>query len=233
MSRIFQAGSGVEAKSVRFAEIDEEGNTDHFLIPSDRENSGENSAAGEPDEAPVFQQAAGAQSSAQIPADIEAIKQEAYTRGRADGKKEAEKKLNSAVRSLGEALEQVSGMRKSLAEKSRDDMIRLVMAVARRVIDEEISGKKDIIVKNVSRALDAAVEADEYYIRVNPADLETVKEHEPMFLASMKGLQNIHFVPDESISRGGCIAESRTGDVDATIESQLEEIRGHLAEAVN
>jgi len=65
-------------------------------------------------------------------------------------------------------------------------------------------------------------------VRIHPADMEAVLENKPLFLASMKGLQNIHFTPDESVSRGGAAAESRAGDVDATIESQLETIYEHL-----
>ncbi|MFW6334720.1 MAG: FliH/SctL family protein [Desulfosalsimonas sp.] len=165
----------------------------------------------------------------QPPADIEAIRSEAYANGKADGRKEVEQELHSASSALAEGLEQISRMRSSLLEKSRDDMVRLVMAVARRVIDTEVKEKKDIIVKTVTRALEGAVEDDEYYVRVNPADIETVRANEPMFLAAMKGLRNIHFVEDENVSRGGCKAESRAGDVDATIESQIDEIYSHLS----
>lgn len=164
--------------------------------------------------------------------DLEAIKKEAYTKGRIAGRQESEKKLHSAVKAFGDGLEQINNLRKSLLESSKEDMVRLIMAAAKKVIQTEIEKNKEIIIHTVNKALQSAIEADEYYIKVHPEDLRIVSEKEPLFLASMKGLQNIHFISDETISRGGCIAESRTGEVDATIESQLDEIYKHLCAAV-
>ncbi|MFW6055605.1 MAG: FliH/SctL family protein, partial [Thermodesulfobacteriota bacterium] len=107
-----------------------------------------------------------------------------------------------------------------------------VMGVARQVIQAEVTEKKDIILQTVTRALEAAVQSDEYIITVHPEDLKLVTEKEPLLLAGMKGLQNIHFRGDESVSRGGCLAESHSGDVDATIETQLKEIHEHLCRKI-
>lgn len=232
-SRIFQAESGIEARSLRFAELDEAGGQeeDSFLVFADGQARGREKET--KDGGPGVFQSNTSESAKQPPADIEAIRQEAYKAGKADGRAEVEQELHSAAAALGDALEQISRLRRSLMEKSSQDMVRLAVAVARRVIDEEADEKRDMIVKTVNRALESAVEDEEYYIKVNPSDLETVKAHEPMFLASMKGLRNIYFLADENISRGGCIAESRAGDVDATIESQLHEISEHLQEAIN
>lgn len=167
-----------------------------------------------------------------IAKDMEAIKEEAFTKGKIAGRQEAEEKLHSSVQALGAGLEQISTLQKSLYSKSREDMVKLVMAIARKVIRTEIEEKKEIIVDTVKMALKSAIPSDEYYIRVHPGDYKIITENEPLFLASMKGLQNIHFIAEETISRGGCLAESRAGDVDATIESQLGEIYGHLLETI-
>jgi flagellar assembly protein FliH len=163
---------------------------------------------------------------------LEVIKEEAHAKGKVAGRLEAEEKLHSATQALGAGLEQISCLRKSLLIKSKEDMLRLIMAVVKRVIHTEIEEKGDIIVKTLTKALQAAVQADKYYIRVHPEDLNIVTEKEPLFLASMKGLQNIYFLADETVSRGGCFAESQAGEVDATIESQLNEIYEHLRQEI-
>jgi len=160
--------------------------------------------------------------------DLKAAKEEAYAKGKKEGRAEAEKKFQTAARSLASALDEISSLRASVLERSREDMLRLVMAVARQVIRTEARENRDVIAKTIAHALEAAVPSEDYYVRIHPADMEAVLENKPLFLASMKGLQNIHFTPDESVSRGGAVAESRAGDVDATIESQLETIYEHL-----
>ena len=231
MSKIFPSGSGVYFENIRFKDLEAgsgSGDGSFFERECPAEVKAlEEETSGEQPQSPA----------AEAPAvDVEAIKEEAYGRGREegyaqgkkDGRSEVEKELHTATQALADGLEQISRLRESLLNRSKEDMIRLVMAVSRQVIQAEIEEKSDFVVKTVSRAIEAAVESDEYYIKVHPSDLEQVKANAPLFLASMKGLENIHFIADESISQGGCRAESRAGDVDATIESQMGKIEEHL-----
>lgn len=230
MSRIFHAGSGVEFESVRFADLEAGGAKENTFIDRPAPAGIESGGEAEPGARPSEKKKTGAFAAPAV--DMEAVREEAYRKGKKEGRREAEAELHTAVQAMAEGLEQVSALRASVLSKSKEDMLRLVMAIARRVIRAEISEKEEVIVKTVEQALSAAVPAEEYYIRVNPEDLRIVRDHEPLFLAAMKGLQNIHCIGDESIARGGCLAESRAGDVDATIDSQLDEIYEHLRKAI-
>lgn len=231
MSRIYHSGSNVDVRTVSFndlAAVSKEKGA--FFVPRVLATEGvhadgssvKNSGAEVPKtetqkDTPI-----------QKPTDIEKIKEEAFSKGKKAGRLESEKQLHSTTQALASALEQISRMRESLLLKSREDMLRLIMGVARQVIRAEVRESEQIILDTVTRALEAAVSSDEYYIRVNPEDMDTVTENEPLFFASMKGLRNIHFIADDTVEKGGCIAESTAGDVDATIESQLIEIYDHL-----
>jgi flagellar assembly protein FliH len=158
--------------------------------------------------------------------------EQAYARGRQDGLQEAEGKLDSTTQTLAAALEEVSRLRESLARNSRQDMLRLVMAIAEQVIRRELKVDPKVVLTVLDEALKASVQADQYRIRVNPADLERVTAQKPLFLASMSGLKNLNIEGDDSISAGGCRIESDLGEVDATIESQLDSIQQVLNEAL-
>lgn len=157
---------------------------------------------------------------------------QAYARGRQDGLQEAESQFDSTTQTLAAALEEVSRLRESLARNSRQDMLRLVMTIAEQVIRRELSVDPKVVLTVLDEALKASVQADQYRIRVNPADLERVTEQKPLFLASMSGLKNLNIEGDDSISAGGCRIESDLGEVDATIESQLDSIQQALNQAV-
>ncbi|MGM0452552.1 MAG: FliH/SctL family protein [Thermodesulfobacteriota bacterium] len=222
MSKIYHNKSGVSFERVGFHDLDAGGSApDAFFVqrsPAEAQAPQPDSTA--PEKTPEEKKAPAV--------DVEAIREEAYTKGRADGRQEAEAELHTAAQALAEGLEQISRLRESLLSKSKEDMVRLVMGVVGQVIQTEVTENTDIIVKTVTRALESAVASAEYFIKVHPDDLARVKEKEPLFLAAMKGLQNIYFIADESIARGGCLAESQAGDVDATIESQISEIYEHL-----
>ena len=158
--------------------------------------------------------------------------EEAYARGRQEGLNAGEQRLESTTRALTQALEDVSRLRESLAQTGSQDMLRLVMAVAEQVIRRSVEVDPAVVLGIIENALQASVRADNYRIRINPADLEGVTKQKPLFLASISGLKNLSFEADASISPGGCHVDSELGDVDATIETQIESIRAALSEAI-
>ncbi|MGM0416978.1 MAG: FliH/SctL family protein [Thermodesulfobacteriota bacterium] len=164
--------------------------------------------------------------------DVEALEKKAYQKGVAAGKKEVEEKLAKATKALNEAAKKLSTQSESIMQRSAEDMLQLVMAIAERILHFEISERKEVVVRIVQQTINAAVQAEEFHIRVNPEDIEVLNEQKPLFIASLSGLSNIEFIADASITRGGCILESPSGRVDATLETQLDEIFTHLKETM-
>jgi len=119
-------------------------------------------------------------------------------------------------------------LRRSILDSSKQDMVRLVRTIAEKVIHVEVRSREKPILRAVEKAIHAAVQSEEYRVRVNPEDMSVVTENKPLFLASISGLQNIVIESDEEISRGGCVVESDQGKVDGTIETQLEKIQEQL-----
>lgn len=157
---------------------------------------------------------------------------EAYANGQRDAMAAAATKLESAAQALAAALAEVGQMRLTMVENSRKDMLRLVMAITEQVISREVSLDTKIITGVIDKALKASVRSDHYRIKVNPADLDAVNEHKPLFLASISGLKNLIIDADSAVTAGGCKIESDLGEVDATVETQLEAIRQALQEAM-
>ena len=158
--------------------------------------------------------------------------EEAYSRGRQEGLDSSEAHLETAAQALATAAEEISRLRESLSKNSGQDMLRLVMAVSEQIIHREVSADPKIILTIIENALQSSVRADQYRIRLNPADLENVTQQKPLFLASISGLKNLSIETDSSISPGGCRIDSDLGDVDGTIETQLAEIHQALNEAI-
>jgi flagellar assembly protein FliH len=146
---------------------------------------------------------------------------------------EAANRLNETAKTLGSAIVEISQLRETILTNSTDDMLRLVMAISRQVIEHEIETREEVILTIITKALHAAIKADEFHIKVNPNDFQVVTENKPLFLASISGLKNITFEGDSNISRGGCLIESVLGKVDATIETKLDEIFAQLRNATD
>lgn len=157
---------------------------------------------------------------------------EAFQRGRQEGSTAVESKLDTTLQALTQALEEVNRLRESVARNSSQDMLRMVMAISEQVILSSLEVKPEIVLTLIENALNSSVQADSYRIRVSAQDFELVNQQKPLFLASISGLKNISISSDADITPGGCRVESDFGDVDATIETQLEKIREVLVGAI-
>ncbi len=158
--------------------------------------------------------------------------EEAHARGRREGLDCAEGNLGTAAEALAAATEEISRLRESLVRNNSQDMLRLVMAVSEQIIRREVTIDPQVILTIIESALQSSVRADQYRIRINPADLDNVTRKKPLFLASISGLKNLSIEADAAVSLGGCRVDSDLGDVDATIETQLESIQQVLNEAI-
>lgn len=220
LSKIYRGNENRTFEPILFADFDGNGDT----------GFGESAVDLSPSSAPEAAGPAMSEVPSPPPVDVEALEQAAFERGREAGRRETETLLGQSAQALAEAAVEISQLRESLHKNSVEDMLRLVMAIAEQVIHVQVEQYGHIIVDTIERALKAAIKADEYHIRVNPQDLEVVKEKKPLFIASISGLKNIIFEGDAAIARGGCLVESTLGQVDATLESQLAQIRQHLTE---
>jgi flagellar assembly protein FliH len=220
-SKVYRGEAACSLKPHRFVEFGPDGETLPF------------GAAAEPP--PAFQLPPGAGPKPVVVAAVENLDaklEDAFARGRQEGAKEADLRFGKASQLLAVALEEVSGLRESLLSNASQDMLRLVLTIARQIIHVELSINSGIILGTIERALQAAVRADAYHLRVNAEDFALVTEKKPLFLARISGLHNVTIEADPSIGRGGCRLESDLGEVDATIESQLEVIRRTLSGAI-
>jgi len=139
-----------------------------------------------------------------------------------------EQQLNELLAALAASLADLSRLREKVLKNSTDDMLRLALGMAEQIIHREVATDPTIILNTLQAALQAAIHSDAYHVRVHPDDLALVMERKPLFLASISGLKNITLEGDATLTRGGCLVESELGQVDASIEGQMGELRAKL-----
>lgn len=212
LSKVYRGEQFVELESFQFRSFSDQGPAVN--------TTAEFNATGQPD--------------AVVSAPIDQQKEvsDAFQRGREEGAASVESRLDETLQAMTLALEEVNRLRESVARNSGKDMLRMVMAISEQVIRTSLDVQPEIVLGVIENALRASVQADNYRIRVSQQDLELVNQQKPLFLASISGLKNISIDADPTITAGGCRVESDFGDVDATIETQLEEIHKALVGVV-
>lgn len=155
---------------------------------------------------------------------------EAFSKGLEDGKVHAEEEMSGLYKTLNEAVGEMTRLHEKINREAEDDLLKLAMAVARKVIQQEISIDRRIVRNFVSEALKSTSGKDEIVIRLNPEDYKVVSGNTRIYLPELAEKSNLTLKPDDAVTAGGCIVDTSMGSIDARVEAQLEEIYRRLVE---
>jgi flagellar assembly protein FliH len=204
-----------------------------------RRAQGESAQSMVPQAAQAESPEAGDDGAAELQAALAAIAGEAALKesqarqaGRAEGEAATRQRLEAplvqAAQRLSERVEEIAGLRRKLRREAEEDLVRLAVAIARRVIHRELSADPGAILGVVKAALDKVDARELLRIRVNPQDVGVVSEA----IRERNIPDQVDVSADTSLERGGLILETPRGSLDASVESQLTEIERGFTDLV-
>jgi flagellar assembly protein FliH len=136
----------------------------------------------------------------------------------------------SVFASLQKATEECVSLRQDVLQQAEDDIVTLVFHLARKVIQHEALCSRDIVATSLRRALACVMEREHVTVRVNPLDLERALQLKEDLLHTVQGLRHLSIEGDALVGPGGCLVESTFGEIDARLETQLEELEQRFRE---
>ncbi len=155
---------------------------------------------------------------------------ESFQSGLQEGKSLAERGLFNVFTSLRSAAESLHGLREKVLRESEDELVRLVMRVAAKVIQREVA-QDDHILLNVVRAATAGISArDEIIIHLHPTDYAMVTTSHEDYFRQEPFADKMQLKADPEVSQGSCRVATEMGTIDASFDSQMDEIFRRLQE---
>jgi flagellar assembly protein FliH len=111
---------------------------------------------------------------------------------------------------------------------ARLDLVKLALAIARRVTRQEALRDRQVATAVVEDALRTAGAARRVALRVNPVELDTLEKYLPDLLSKLRSIEEVELTPDDTLTPGGCVLRFGSGQIDARIETQLDRIAAEL-----
>jgi flagellar assembly protein FliH len=165
---------------------------------------------------------------------FEAERKEAEDQGRSAGREtgfgEGKAEVERLIQRAQTVLERAQDKRAEILEETEQEIINLVLLIARKVIKVISENQRNVIISNVVQALRKVKGRGNIIIRVNMTDLKLSTEHIKDFIKLVEGAKSIQVVEDSSVDEGGCIIETDFGEIDARIASQLAELETKILE---
>jgi flagellar assembly protein FliH len=162
--------------------------------------------------------------------DLERIEREAYQRGFAEGqalgKSQGSAEVTPVIERLTKSLAELGSLRGRIRREAEKDLLKLSIAIARRVLHRELTLDPESIDGLIRVALEKLQSRDLCRVRVHPDQEAGVRAA----LERTASAGKIDLIPDGSLQTGDVLFETVHGNIDASIESQLGEIERGFAD---
>lgn len=133
-------------------------------------------------------------------------------------------KVQSEVDNLRNIIMQLEGIRPQVYRGCERGILALATAIAKKIIKYEASRNNELINRVVEEALKKADGSGTITIRVSPNDYQLFSTDEYQVPGVVDHLRTITFEEDKTLHSGDCVIETNMGDIDATLDKQLQAV---------
>ena len=164
-----------------------------------------------------------------VRAEADRIRDEARAAGEAEGRAAgiaaAQEAAQPALAALAAAAGAVNELRVQLAAEAEHDAVELAIRIAEQILAGAIAVQPERVVDVARNALRHLIDRRHVTLVVNPADLELVSDSVENLASQLGGIEHLSVQADRRVGRGGAIARTEAGDIDAGLPTQLARAR--------
>ena len=169
----------------------------------------------------------------QDPEQIQSLVEDAFSKGLEQGRAEmiaAQKEnVNTAVASLEASMNEMQRIRQRDVANMETEIVRLALVIAKKVIGKEIENG-GVIQHVVKQAMEKVNDTRHLILKLNPMDLDAVHDLGQDLIPADDFGTVFRIEADETIQRGGCVIETKLGDIDARVDKQINIIEELLVD---
>ena len=157
---------------------------------------------------------------------VRETREAAYREGETAGKNQAVAQVQPVLQNLARSIQEVADIRPKLRHQAEADLLRLALAIAKKILHRELNSDPDSIAGLIKAAIEKIRVQEILKIRIHP-------QHHPalqQILAQMATGTQTDIFPDPKLPPGGVVVETTRGEFDASVDLQLREIERGLAD---
>jgi flagellar assembly protein FliH len=149
----------------------------------------------------------------------------AFESGKQEAQKAAQSELQPVLQRLAASTAEVLSMRTELRHGAEADVVQLALLIARRILHRQLAVDESALTALARVAFDRLSRTESYRVTVHPRFAAALAAALPPAQAS-----RVQIEQDPSCACGTLIIHSSEGTIDASVDTQLEEIGRGLAD---
>lgn len=172
------------------------------------------------------------------------LREEAFQEGQAEGyeagrqealaeyREQYEQKIQTLKKDMTDLIDSVRIEKSRILEKYQDDLKRIVLAIAEKIIHTSLKSSENVIRRMIMSATDKLKKTEWAKIYITKADTEISMNTDVEFLNTLSHLSdNVKIISMDNEEEGICIIELPEEIIDASVSTQLENIKDILNNA--
>jgi flagellar assembly protein FliH len=159
-------------------------------------------------------------------ASLAEARQSGFQDGLRQGREEAAAAVHKTLERLAETLRELVQVKRKVRHEAEHEVVKLSLAIARRILYRELTTDPDSIQGIVHAALEKLQNREIARVRVYPAAATAVRAA----FERAGRVPAVEIVADPSLDSGAILFETVLGDLDASVETQLQEIQRGFAD---
>jgi flagellar assembly protein FliH len=136
--------------------------------------------------------------------------------------------LTEVVKALANISAQINATRHQLDEEAGNAVVRLAVAIARKVTKLEGERNPAVLSANVDVAARLVARSTDVRLSLHPSQRKTLLEALPALQMQWPSLAHVELVDDPTLAPGGCRINTRGGVIDADLDQQVDRIAQEL-----
>ncbi|HEX4009229.1 MAG TPA: FliH/SctL family protein [Solirubrobacteraceae bacterium] len=149
--------------------------------------------------------------------------------GRAAGLASARVETEPSLQALAGTVGALESLRDEIVAELERDAITLALRLAEQIVAGAIDVEPERMVDIAAVALRRIRDRRHVTLVVNPADLDLMIESVTALQSQLGGIEHLNVQSDRRVGRGGVLARTDEGEIDASLETQLARAREIVA----
>ena len=130
--------------------------------------------------------------------------------------------IRSARKAIQQAAKKIQEIQGQFLAEAQQQLVDLSIEIAKKVLMQEIQADRHQIDPIVTEALSRVPDRADIVVHLHPDDLARCEQAEKS--DEENDTNTLSFVANPKVQRGGCLLQTSRGDVESSIDGQLEEI---------
>ena len=155
-------------------------------------------------------------------------RQEGLAQAQKAARQQVQEELSAESRRLielaGQMIGEIAAARQTLMQESKDRMLGFALALAAKIVGQVASTDIRAAQANLAKVLELADGEATISVKVNASQLRRLQEELPELVAALRVRGQVELSGDDSVPMGGARLLGKSGEIDATIETQWNNV---------